>query len=352
MKCIYCLGDEKSKHFCSQEHVFPRTIGGKRKLSKGLVCDECNNSFSVIERRFTHDSYISLFKLTEGPRGRHGNYKTNLFPIKSNDGDIDIGYVEANSNQHLVNQFVIEEGDIVSFSGEEMVDNYEELYNETLRNIRSKKIDDMITIKNDNIPSNQIHISYSNGKIFCFCNKDIKDDKKIYLASLLFTGNLNIELNSLQNITKKQMEGTLTLNISLNDFHRVIGKMFFNYFAYCYQNEVYDEKYNILRNYIKGNDNKYKNIVLPDTSITKYISKLKSKFQIENESHIIIIADMPQKDDLLGFVSLYGVSNFRIILGNEKKAFHDERFRMFINEYKIQKEYDLFDKITKNGDNA
>ena len=83
MKCIYCLKDERNTRFTTQEHIIPRTIGGIIKLPLGMVCDECNESFSVIEKRFVDDSVISIPKQMIGPAGRHGKFKSNLCPLIS-----------------------------------------------------------------------------------------------------------------------------------------------------------------------------------------------------------------------------------------------------------------------------
>ena len=81
MKCIYCLRTEGETYFSKQEHIIPKTLGGIFKLDLSMVCDECNESFSIYEKRFVYDTPISLNKLMQIKNGRHGKFLTNLAPM-------------------------------------------------------------------------------------------------------------------------------------------------------------------------------------------------------------------------------------------------------------------------------
>ena len=44
-KCLFCKGSTETS--VSKEHVIPDSIGSKKTLPKGIVCDSCNNYFSI-----------------------------------------------------------------------------------------------------------------------------------------------------------------------------------------------------------------------------------------------------------------------------------------------------------------
>lgn len=73
MKCIFCKSD--SSQSVSVEHIIPESLGNiEHVLPKGMVCDSCNNYFSIkIEKPLLESPYfISLRSqnLIENKRGR------------------------------------------------------------------------------------------------------------------------------------------------------------------------------------------------------------------------------------------------------------------------------------------
>ena len=49
-KCIYSLKTEPDAQFLTQEHIFPKTIGGINKLPLGMVSESQSIIFSSGER--------------------------------------------------------------------------------------------------------------------------------------------------------------------------------------------------------------------------------------------------------------------------------------------------------------
>lgn len=69
--CIY-LGNNSDLNYRKQEHVFPASLGGKCRLSKGVVSDEANELFSPLELQLTRHSLIAFDRIMYGP-GKRGS---------------------------------------------------------------------------------------------------------------------------------------------------------------------------------------------------------------------------------------------------------------------------------------
>jgi hypothetical protein len=65
-KCIWCLEEFPKAAFTSESHVLPKCVGNKRRqvLTRGIVCDNCNGSFShKVEHTLIEDP---IFKTVVG----------------------------------------------------------------------------------------------------------------------------------------------------------------------------------------------------------------------------------------------------------------------------------------------
>lgn len=63
-RCIFCGGDHG---FSSEEHIFPHSMGNDLViLSKGWVCDVCNNTFSAFESRALYKSILGFERCKRG----------------------------------------------------------------------------------------------------------------------------------------------------------------------------------------------------------------------------------------------------------------------------------------------
>ena len=83
-KCIYSLKTEPDAQFLTQEHIFPKTIGGINKLPLGMVSDEANRLFSPLEKDFVHNNpIIQMEKMFHGPKGRNCLLYTSPSPRDS-----------------------------------------------------------------------------------------------------------------------------------------------------------------------------------------------------------------------------------------------------------------------------
>lgn len=74
--CIYCRKDaSKAKGL---EHVIPESLGYKRTLPKGCICDKCNNYFSDIDHIILKNRYIALSVGTGQIPGKKGKIRERI----------------------------------------------------------------------------------------------------------------------------------------------------------------------------------------------------------------------------------------------------------------------------------
>lgn len=73
MNCIFCK--EKSDESITLEHIIPESLGNKRHvLFRGLVCDKCNNYFSIkIEKPLLEQPYFKSLRHRHGIANKKGN---------------------------------------------------------------------------------------------------------------------------------------------------------------------------------------------------------------------------------------------------------------------------------------
>ena len=71
MRCIFCK--ENSINSKSIEHVIPESLGGKKILPAGVVCDKCNNYFArKIEKPFLDDYSMILLRFEQSIENKKG----------------------------------------------------------------------------------------------------------------------------------------------------------------------------------------------------------------------------------------------------------------------------------------
>lgn len=73
-KCIYLHKQDSNLTYDSAEHIIPAGLGGIKKLPKGYVSDQANNSFSKLEKKALRYSLLTGNRLRHGP-GKRGNQK-------------------------------------------------------------------------------------------------------------------------------------------------------------------------------------------------------------------------------------------------------------------------------------
>ncbi|HET6225425.1 MAG TPA: HNH endonuclease [Bacteroidia bacterium] len=90
MKCIFCKQDASSSK--SVEHIVPESLGNKNNvLPKGIVCDGCNNYFSLkVEKKVLEMSYFQSLRYRNGIESKKNRIPKGkaLIPITKYEADV------------------------------------------------------------------------------------------------------------------------------------------------------------------------------------------------------------------------------------------------------------------------
>ena len=93
MKCIFCK--KASSNSKSVEHIIPESLGNKNHiLSKGIVCDSCNQYFATkIEKPLLESPYFVNVRSRNIIKSKKGRVPMDTgFIIKPSLEKINIGY--------------------------------------------------------------------------------------------------------------------------------------------------------------------------------------------------------------------------------------------------------------------
>ncbi len=337
MRCIYCLNDESCRTFKTRDHIILRSLGGQTRLDHGIVCDDCNNRFSVLEKRFIYDSLISLPKQFHGPKGRSGVYKSNLqVMIDRTSEEISIGYIEQGGLPKYPPQFKIGKDNFVTYKAAEH--DIEKEYDKM--NSELKKIDNgNIIIKiNDSLLLGEPILTYYKNKIFCFINSEIDLPIIFKLCDAIRKDEFKPDFNLLN-------RGNSFVNVKniiayhFDDTHRVIAKMAFNSMAKYYGSSfVLNDRFNGLREYI------YNNVKPTDFEFVHMINKedtlgiykgMKQGLRFPDNSHIVLCGNLYSQQNIIAIVSLYDGS-FEFGVSNDKTCydlFSKLNYRILVSDY-------------------
>lgn len=92
--CIYFGNTKKELSYKEREHVIPASLGGKKKLPRGVVSDQANEFFSKYEMKAVRKTLLSINRNNNGP-GKRGSLSVkkvespqiNLFEVVENEQD-------------------------------------------------------------------------------------------------------------------------------------------------------------------------------------------------------------------------------------------------------------------------
>lgn len=360
--CIYSKKTEPSVSFKKQEHIFPASLGGIKKLPKGYVSDEINEKFSSdLEIEFMREGIISIPRQFNGPgtRGNINNIKkatqSKVHLMKDDDDRYTLGYIVLGKPNHI-KQFIF------NFDGEGNLSNPHELILPSgIEDVRSeiKKflgLNDSITlIKDNNIPTNKIIVGIHeyqnkgkgpilskwfighNGNIHV--NDDLKDKLRVAIEQVYDSSkNQSFDLA----VTSKQVTSYQTLRFDMNVFFRTCAKIAFNYVAQIVGPDIVLKKeFNGIRNYIvNGGKNNF-------VAFAKDLDKAGNPiFDCLNDTHTVI-ANFTE-DDIIVSIVFYGITHIAVRIPYISSIYElPEGLSLhgIVVDWKNREEYDFFKYI-------
>lgn len=347
-KCIYMINSKQELTHESREHIIPASIGGIKKLEKGVVSDQANQIFSPLELSFTRDNpLISLNRQFEGP-GKRGSLNLNSATkskvhVLDNDGSLSLGVLHL-GKQEVISQIVLVfDGDSNLIEAnikkpgshlskiEESDVFFEDLLTDKI------KTDDLVEVVNENDKIHVCIIGTFQGRHFIY-----HSNEKVKMQD-----NINIVKNVLLSYkhedyieVKKQINPFSNLTFSFDNkvTGRVIAKILFNYLAYKFGcSFVLNNRFDAIRNWIIDGLGDNPVIQIPSSEVDSLVLPFPKK------SHILLICKV--NDNLIGILVLYGHYANQVILAKSIKE--DSSLIGFVCDWKKRVEFDLFDYLEK-----
>lgn len=349
--CIY-YKDQSGLKYTSQEHIIPAGIGGKSKLSKGLVSDEFNNSISKVERKFLQSSLMSIPRVMLGP-GKRGSLaeskatKSKIHLITSHEDETiyAIGYTKLGKVFEIPHMKLDTQSNKVEISFDNSVPEFG--FSKAIADFLKKCTEsDQLKIKeisDKNIPVNIALIGIMNGiEKHYNCFIIIHPTNKLKLTTKKISAIANgIKSNGLSANNKTYMPTVHdTADFSI-DYFRIYGKIAFNFLASLKGKEfVLNKCFDNVRTWIaSGGENNFANML--ENAKFPPIG-----FSLPDDAHVIIITKIESR--LVAYVYLYYHFGVQIILSDN----FVENFlpNGLISDWKNNEEYllqdYLFSKLT------
>ncbi|WP_281696771.1 hypothetical protein [Acidaminococcus massiliensis] len=367
-KCIYTLKTEPDATFIKREHIFPKGIGGVNTLEKGMVCDQVNELFSPLEKKFVQNSpIIQISRGLMGPRGRKKHdKKDSIMVMKCDDGTFCLGYLDI-GKPVIINQLIC----TVKKKNESMVEilsvkielNPLEINSndyrgkaidfildleELILKIRSKI--KMAQFRIEEIGHDILLVGIFKDNLF-IGTSDQNFDFQHFLRSLTFALCKGvIEGKDTLRTNKSKVTCIIKSSFDLDAHCRIVGKIAFNCLAKLYGKElVLQECFNPFRKMLIDGNNVRDFVCCFKPESLKNNSFFASF--IKGWEHAVVFHQ--QGHCLYAMVYFYGNLNFfNVLLTTTLPSNYDIDVNGYFCDWKAQVEYSLMDVIKKYYENS
>lgn len=333
--CIY-YGNKEELTYNSQEHIFPATIGGIKKLPKDYVSDQANNYFSKLESRLITESFIGLEKMFFGP-GERGKDKPGRMPITlfSTKNEESLGF-SFKGKPHYIPQIVIN-------------NNLKEVHIRRDYNLQSNKdieklcyiiknFDNKYTIVESKPTMSKFLIGLYKNRVFISVEEKDKINEYIeYIRNKVID---NIDYSKAKESLAEQPQIALNMAVDMNDNAIVFAKTALNVIADLkgleyLNNQSFDE----IKNWISGHDNdKFKQI--------PQLSDFFNFLNINDQTHCCAIMNINGK--LAAFIVFYNRWTMAFQICDSFDNFFNTPYCLFC-DWKNKKEFTLIDYLRDIG---
>jgi hypothetical protein len=303
-KCIYFKNSSVNLTYFSNEHIFPASIGGIKTLEKGVVSDQANNIFSLLELKFSRGSHIKISRQfygigKRGKRSDNANIKSatiELFLLQEKE-KYALGYL-LRGNPITITQIHInlEKDGVIGVS----VPPHEQDF-DTLDFVKERWKEPLKVkiIKNKKLEKEAL-VGYHRNIWYIAVSDDILVERCKAIMKAISLAEVATQTPPLKRESQVVVENTCVIDAS---FYRVVAKISFNYLAYVFGQDIaLDNSFDEIRNYIlNGGENKY---VTPH-SIELFRQGTFSKI-VSIYNHFIFI--FKSGSYILAYVSIFGTA--------------------------------------------
>ena len=357
-RCIYINKDDTTCTFNSEEHIFPKCIGGKCCLPKGFVSDQINNEFSKSEYQFARENPIVVInRMFYEKTGRKKHKNRDKIAVLVDNEDVSLGYISFATPKNI-SQLIFEnlDRDINgNFQVKFLLDanlngNNQERINHFIESLKKYKGSPKC-IKSNKISSDKYILGMQDNKWFIGVNKDTNPEnvKKLLdsaVKKIISYFENNKAESEMINCDFRQITANYEFMCNLNDIYRIYAKISFNALASLKGQEfVLSSNFDKIRECIAYG---YENIstyigTMQDVNIIKDITKnFDKRIKLGDKYHYVVFFTINKT--LYSFISLYGSNQPLVIeLGKIENHIVD----MYICDWQNQKEYKLIDYVVE-----
>lgn len=358
-KCIYSLKTEPDAHFLTQEHIFPKTLGGINKLPLGMVSDEVNQLFSPLEKDFVHNNpIIQTEKMLHGPKGRKGHDKKDNIRIlrKNGSSNYELGYIQLGvpysipqlaiplenleketegKNQLLMNLPYVSPNGTKRANSISQKDVESELLHPMFQCIDAiEKGESRAQIRRLPKDTQNILIGYFKDNLFLGIPKIAEGmEQHEYVSHTLDCIKrilLSIKLGKLHpHYSKNNVTLNLDLKVNLYQHYRVVAKIAFNCLAKLRGQEF------VLQPWFDT----FRKAILTGKGVERFVQWIPYKQGFQIKGHLFGCIQMGHI--LTGQITFYSACSFRVTFTDSLALHQIEDPIGYICDLKNQKEYDL-----------
>lgn len=351
--CMYTKEYHDTKIMSSGEHIFLASIGGIKKLPKEYVSHNVNNEFSLLEKRFSRESLVSMNRQFEGP-GKRGKLnekkasKSNVCVMFSDEitrlkDKYSLGYIKL-GKPYVINHLIFDlnENSLSVSLDPNLIKSNISNEQSTIDFFSSiKKFEKYVILLEEKLPENIALFGESEGRYFLAIRDSNIETKAVKEIEKVIT------LEKMEIISSNEFNNKVEVyqhyKINLEEYNRIIAKMAFNFLASEEGLEfVLDARFDNLRKWIlngEGNE-ELVNMVARDYNMEKKIIPMHP-----DRAHYIIILQI--KKLLVALVSLYGESTSYFVKLAELEAYESiiRNPIGLICDWKNRKEFTLSEHI-------
>lgn len=335
--CIY-LGNNKDLSYRKQEHVFPASLGGRRRLSKGVVSDEANELFSPLELQLTRHSLIAFDRIMYGP-GKRGS----LSPSKMTKSRIHVGiqddgcpvlcYIAMGVPYHIPQ---------LHFHNKDVIIRIQDGKGEYVDKIRAfpRSLNDLsiehIYLSSDKVPTDDVLVGIFDHKIFIATHSNIDCHEEIHKRITDVLEHLTIS-----NIEQSEHRITQSFCFAENDsVARMYGKTAINVLTLLKGTDyVQHPNFDAVKHWVVSGD--------ADSSMCtiEMANDYELSRMVPEMAHWCVC--VPNGNELHAIVCFYNHVARRIRLGQLPDDRSMKLTEGFICDWKNEEEYSLFELVQK-----
>jgi len=363
IRCIYTGADNSTESFSSDEHIFPKCIGGVHTLPKGWVCDSVNSSFSASELIFARNNpTVTLSRMFFSKTGRKKHKNRDLIGVLKNTEDSDdysLGYI-VDGTPRSINQLCIN-SEIPMVVGKPIPikvitsKTSKEIIKSIIREFwKQLQLFDgtVCVIKSNDMPSDMVLLGCKDSRWYLGLSKTqneyIATESIGALVSKIITNCSVEEMLEKSQIgeSSHQVQTQFSIHSNITDILKVYAKIAVNCLAKLKGYEyVMGDAFNEIKHAILTGDNIQNYVFFQNgtNSLKGVLSKFENNLTLGSRFHSAVL--FYNSGTLYCEIALYGIDSLVLVKLGKVSAFTDIDF--YICDWENKQEYTMLEYVNK-----